>query len=74
MLWFMPSIQVKQNESFDIILRRFRRVCERAGVFAESRRRQSYEKPTTLRKRDAEVAVRREKRRISRLRPRRRMY
>lgn len=70
----MPSIQVKQNESFDIILRRFRRVCERAGVFAEARRRQAYEKPTTQRKRDAEIAVRREKRRISRLRTRQRLY
>ncbi len=71
----MPSVQVRQNEPFDIILRRFRRSCERAGVFTEARRRQSYEKPTTVRKRDADAAVRREMKRVSRQRARRRrMY
>jgi len=62
----MPSVQVRQNEPFDVILRRFRRACERAGVFIESRRRQCYEKPATIRKRDDEAAVRREIRRVSR--------
>ena len=62
----MPSVQVRLNEPFDVILRRFRRVWERAGVFTESRRRQCYEKPTTVRKRDNDAAVRREMKRISR--------
>ena len=71
----MPTVQVRQNEPFDIILRRFRRACERAGVFSESRRRQSYEKPTTVRKRDNDAAVRREMKRVSRQRTRnRRLY
>ncbi len=71
----MPTVQVRQNEPFDIILRRFRRACERAGVFSESRRRQSYEKPTTIRKRDNDAAVRREMKRVSRQRTRnRRLY
>ncbi|NKB77611.1 MAG: 30S ribosomal protein S21 [Gammaproteobacteria bacterium] len=71
----MPSVQVRQNEPFDVILRRFRRSCERAGVFTESRRRQCYEKPTTVRKRDGDAAVRREMKRVSRQKARRkRMY
>ncbi len=71
----MPSVQVRQNEPFDVILRRFRRACERAGVFTESRRRQCYEKPTTIRKRDGDAAVRREMKRVSRQRARhRRLY
>ncbi|MCY4051327.1 MAG: 30S ribosomal protein S21 [Gammaproteobacteria bacterium] len=71
----MPTVQVRQNEPFDIILRRFRRACERAGVFSESRRRQSYEKPTTVRKRDNDAAVRREMKRVARQRTRtRRLY
>jgi small subunit ribosomal protein S21 len=71
----MPSVQVRQNEPFDVILRRFRRACERAGVFTESRRRQAYEKPTTTRKLDADAAVRREMKRVSRQRARhRRLY
>ena len=47
----MPSVKVRQDEPFDIILRRFRRACEKAGVFTESRRREYYEKPTSVRKR-----------------------
>ncbi|MCY4147947.1 MAG: 30S ribosomal protein S21 [Gammaproteobacteria bacterium] len=70
----MPTVQVRQNESFDIILRRFRRACERAGVFSESRRRQSYEKPTTVRKRDNDAAVRREMKRVARQRTRNRRF
>ena len=71
----MPSVQVRQNEPFDVILRRFRRACERAGVFTESRRRQCYEKPTTIRKRDNDAAIRREMKRVSRQRARhRRLY
>lgn len=62
----MPSVRVKQDEPFDLILRRFRRSCEKAGVFTESRRRESYEKPTSIRKRKAAAAVKREKKRVSR--------
>lgn len=68
----MPSVQVRQNEPFDVILRRFRRTCERAGVFTEARRRQAYEKPATIRKRDSDAAVRREMKRVSRQKARRR--
>jgi small subunit ribosomal protein S21 len=62
----MPSVRVKQDEPFDLILRRFRRSCEKAGVFTESRRREFYEKPTSIKKRKAAAAVKREKKRVSR--------
>ncbi|MBK6737507.1 MAG: 30S ribosomal protein S21 [Haliea sp.] len=38
--------QGKDNEPFDVALRRFKRSCEKAGVLAEVRRREFYEKPT----------------------------
>ncbi|MDQ3796328.1 MAG: 30S ribosomal protein S21, partial [Pseudomonadota bacterium] len=44
----MPSIRVKENEPFDVAIRRFRRACEKAGVLTEVRRREFYEKPTTV--------------------------
>ena len=47
----MPSVEIKENESFDYALRRFKRSCIRAGVIAEARRREYYEKPTWVRKR-----------------------
>ena len=47
----MPSVKVRENEPFEYALRRFKRSCEKAGVLAETRRREFYEKPTWERKR-----------------------
>ena len=47
----MPSVKVRENEPFEYALRRFKRSCEKAGVLAETRRREYYEKPTQERKR-----------------------
>ena len=44
----MPAVKIKDNEPFDVALRRFKRACEKAGVLSEVRRRECYEKPTTL--------------------------
>jgi len=67
----MPSIRVRQDEPFDVILRRFRRSCEKAGIFTEIRRREYFEKPTTVRKRKAAAVVKREAKRVSRQKARR---
>ncbi|AMO69303.1 MAG: 30S ribosomal protein S21 [Zhongshania sp.] len=62
----MPSVKLKENEPFDIALRRFKRSCEKAGVLAEVRRREFYEKPTSVRKRQAAAAVKRHAKKVSR--------
>ncbi|HEX9626282.1 MAG TPA: 30S ribosomal protein S21 [Acidiferrobacterales bacterium] len=62
----MPTVRVKEHEPFEVALRRFRRSCEKAGVFAEIRRREFYEKPTTVRKRKAAAARKRELKKIAR--------
>lgn len=62
----MPAIRVKENEPFDVALRRFKRACEKAGVLTEVRRREFYEKPTTVRKRKAAAAVKRHLKKMSR--------
>lgn len=67
----MPGIKIKENEPFDVALRRFRRSCEKAGVLTEVRKREYYEKPTTARKRKADAAVKRQKRRVSHAMPHR---
>ncbi|GIR11247.1 MAG: 30S ribosomal protein S21 2 [Gammaproteobacteria bacterium] len=36
----MPSIKIKETESFDVGLRKFRRACERAGIITEIRKRE----------------------------------
>jgi small subunit ribosomal protein S21 len=62
----MPFVKVKENEPFDLALRRFKRSCEKAGVLAEVRRREFYEKPTSVRKRKAAAAVKRHLKKLSR--------
>ena len=37
----MPVIKVRENEPFDVALRRFKRSCEKAGILSEVRRRES---------------------------------
>ena len=46
----MAEIRVKDNESLDSALRRFKRSCARSGVLAEVRKREHYEKPSVKRK------------------------
>jgi small subunit ribosomal protein S21 len=62
----MPSVKVRENEPFEYALRRFKRSCEKAGVLAETRRREFYEKPTQERKRKSAAAVKRDLRRVGR--------
>ena len=62
----MPNVKVRENEPFEIALRRFKRNCEKAGVLAETRKREFYEKPTQERKRKRAAAVKRHLRRLSR--------
>ena len=71
----MPSVKVRENEPFEYALRRFKRSSEKAGVLAETRRREFYEKPTQERKRKSAAAVKRDLRRLARDNVRRtRMY
>ncbi len=60
-----PS-KLKENEPFDVALRRFKRSCEKAGVLAEVRSREFYEKPTSERKRKAAAAVKRHAKKVQR--------
>ena len=62
----MPHVRVRENEPFDIALRRFKRSCEKAGVLSEVRRREFYEKPTSVRKRKAAAAVKRHIKKLQR--------
>lgn len=55
----MAEIRLGDNESLDSALRRFKRQCQQAGVLAEVRRREFYEKPSVRRKKKSEKAARR---------------
>lgn len=62
----MPQVRVRENEPFEVAIRRFKRSCEKAGILAEVHRREYYEKPTTVRKRKAAAAVKRHLKRVNR--------
>ena len=55
----MSEIRVRENESLESALRRFKRQCARSGVIAEVRKRAHYEKPSVKRKKKAEAARKR---------------
>jgi small subunit ribosomal protein S21 len=56
----MAFVNVKDNEPFDVALRRFKRACEKAGILSRLRQLEFYEKPTTKRKRKKLAAVKRD--------------
>ena len=55
----MSEVRVKENESLDSALRRFKRQCARSGILAEVRKREHYEKPSVRRKKKADAARKR---------------
>ena len=55
----MAEVRIKDNESLDSALRRFKRSCAKAGVLAEVRKREHYEKPSVKRKKKSEAARKR---------------
>jgi small subunit ribosomal protein S21 len=50
----------------DVAIRRFKRSCEKAGVLADVRKREFYEKPTQERKRKKAAAVKRYQKKLAR--------
>jgi small subunit ribosomal protein S21 len=58
-------VKIRENESFEGALKRFKKICEKAGIMYELRRREHYEKPSVRRKKKS-IAAR--KRAIKKLR------
>lgn len=55
----MPSVRLRDNESVDSAMRRFKRAVEKAGIPKELRRREFYQKGSAIRKRKAAAARKR---------------
>ena len=52
----MSEIRIKENESLDSALRRFKRSCAKSGVLSELRKREHYESPSVKRRKKSEAA------------------
>jgi len=55
----MAEVRIKENETLDSALRRFKRSCAKSGVLSELKKRQHYEKPSVKRKKKSEAARKR---------------
>ncbi|HCC69095.1 MAG TPA: 30S ribosomal protein S21 [Nitrospiraceae bacterium] len=60
----MPLVRVRENESFENALRKFKKQCEREGILSEIRKREHYEKPSVKRKKKALAARKKAVKRI----------
>jgi small subunit ribosomal protein S21 len=62
----LAGVRVKENEPLDSAIRRFKKQCEKAGILAELRKREHYEKPSVRRKKKELAAKKRYLRRMAR--------
>ena len=58
----VSEIRIKENESIDSALRRFKRSCDKAGTLSELRKREHYESPSVKRRKKSEAARAKKKR------------
>jgi small subunit ribosomal protein S21 len=55
----VPVIKIRDNEPFEVAMKRFKKQCEKAGVLSELKRREYYDKPSVRRKKKAAAARKR---------------
>ncbi|NDD91100.1 30S ribosomal protein S21 [bacterium] len=55
----MPGIVIREGDSFEAALKKFKKQCEKAGILSEVRKREAYEKPSVKRKRKSIAARKR---------------
>jgi len=63
----MTVIKVKENESFEQAMKRFKKSCEKAGILTELRRREYYDKPSISKKKKAAAARKRALKKMRRM-------
>ncbi|HUU02104.1 MAG TPA: 30S ribosomal protein S21 [Myxococcota bacterium] len=55
----MPGVKVRDGESFESAMKRFKKQCEKAGILSEIRKREHYEKPSVRKKKKSLAAKKR---------------
>ena len=66
----MPDVRIRENESFENALKRFKKQCEKTGILSEIRKREHFEKPSLKRKRKALAAKKRVMKRMRKMQDR----
>ncbi len=52
----VSEVHLRENETLDSALRRFKRTCAKSGVLSELRKREHYESPSVKRRKKSEAA------------------
>ena len=63
----MPVIKIRDNEPFEVAMKRFKKTCEKAGILSELKRREYYDKPSVRKKKKAAAARKRALKKIRRM-------
>ena len=63
----MPVIKIRDNEPFEVAMKRFKKQCEKAGILSELKRREYYDKPSIRKKKKAAAARKRALKKIRRM-------
>jgi len=64
----LPGVIVREDEPFEQALKRFKKMCEKAGILSEIKKREYYEKPSVRRKKKLMAARKRLLKRLKRMR------
>lgn len=60
----MPSIRVRENDSFENALKKFKKQCEKEGILSEIKKREHYDKPSIKKKKKAIAARKKSVKRV----------
>ena len=63
----MPVIKIRDNEPFEVAMKRFKKQVEKAGILSELKRREYYDKPSVRRKKKAAAARKRALKKMRRM-------
>ena len=63
----MPIVKTRENEPFEVAMRRFKKQCEKAGILSELKRREYYDKPSIRKKKKAAAARKRALKKMRRM-------
>ena len=62
----MPGVKIRENESFENALKKFKRQCEKSGILSDLKKREHYEKPSIKKKKKAIAARKRALKKVRR--------
>jgi small subunit ribosomal protein S21 len=63
----LAVIKIRENEPFEVAMKRFKKQCEKAGILSELKRREYYDKPSVRKKKKAAAARKRALKKLRRM-------